>query len=213
MLVSCICVCHNKPDVTQEAIQSIINQSYPHWEAIVVDSGVLYDAGYYDRFAWRQDPRVKLIRSEETDEIRRTRAMAPWCFNACFRKGLVLGDLVLYLCDDDLLYAHAFATFVAYCRQHPHAQAMYASQDLAVIYPNGWRAIVGERRATALGGAAATAGAWIVTLTICSFVTRGKSSACLPRMRIGPKAKNRSPMPMAFSWNASGSMCPSTPSM
>jgi glycosyltransferase involved in cell wall biosynthesis len=152
MLVSCICVCHNKPEVTQEAIQSIINQSYPHWEAIIVDSGMLYDAGYYDRFVWRQDPRVKLIRSEETDEIRRTRAMAPWCFNECFRKGRVSGDLVLYLCDDDLLYANAFATFVAYCHRNPHAQAMYASQDLAVIYPNGWRALVGERRATAPGG-------------------------------------------------------------
>jgi glycosyltransferase involved in cell wall biosynthesis len=152
MLVSCICVCHNKPDIAHEAIQSIVNQSYPHWEALVVDSGVLYDSGYYDRFAWRRDPRVKLIRSEETDELRRTRAMAPWCFNACFRKGLVSGDLVMYLCDDDLLYANAFATFVAYCRKNSHVQAMYASQDLAVIYPNGWRAIVGERRATEPGG-------------------------------------------------------------
>jgi glycosyltransferase involved in cell wall biosynthesis len=152
MLISCICVCHNKPDITPEAIQSILNQSYPHWEAIVVDSGVLYDSGYYERFAWRHDKRLKLIRSEETDEIRRSKAMAPWCFNECFRKGLVSGDLVMYLCDDDVLYAHAFATFVSYCRQNPHAQAMYASQDLAVIYPNGWRAIVGERRAIAPGG-------------------------------------------------------------
>src|SRR5690242_14451985 len=104
MLVSIICVCHNKPDLIPEAIQSILNQSYPHWEAWVVDSGVLYDAGYYERFAWRQDARIKLIRSEETEEIRRTKAMAPWCFNQCFRKGLVSGDLVMYLSDDDLLY-------------------------------------------------------------------------------------------------------------
>jgi hypothetical protein len=152
MLVSCICVCHNKPALAHEAIQSIVNQSYPHWEALIVDSGVLYDAGYYDRFAWRHDRRIRLIRSTENEEIRRTKAMAPWCYNECFRKGLVSGDLILYLCDDDLLYANAFATFVSFCRENPHAQAMYASQDVAVIYPNGWRAIVGERRAIRPGG-------------------------------------------------------------
>src|SRR5205085_12333846 len=62
------------------------------------------------------------------------------------------GELVMYLCDDDILYPNAFATFVAYCQQHPEAMAMYAGQDVAVIYPNGWRAIVGERRATQPGG-------------------------------------------------------------
>ncbi len=152
MLVSCICVCHNKPDLTPEAIGSILQQSHPHWQAIVVDSGVLYDAGYYDRFAWRRDPRVTLIRSEETEEIRRTKAMAPWCYNECLRKGLVKGELIMYLCDDDILYPNAFATFVSYCGENPDALAMYASQDMAVIYPNGWRAIVGERRATRPGG-------------------------------------------------------------
>lgn len=154
MLVTCICVCHNKPDLTHEAIQSILDQSYPHWEALIIDSGVLYDAGYYAAFPWRRDPRVRLIRSKETDAIRRTKAMAPWCYNECFRRGLVSGEVVMYLCDDDLLYPNAFATFVSYCRQNPNALAMYASQDVAVIYPNGWRAIVGERRATQPGGRA-----------------------------------------------------------
>src|SRR5262249_43795780 len=152
MLVSCICVCHNKPDLAHEAIQSILDQSYPHWQALVVDSGVLYDAGYYDRFPWRHDPRVQLIRSGETEALRRTKAMAPWCFNECLRKGLVAGGPLMYLADDDLLYPNAFATFVSYARRHSQAQAMYASQDLAVIYPNGWRALVGERRATEPGG-------------------------------------------------------------
>jgi glycosyltransferase involved in cell wall biosynthesis len=152
MRMTCICVCHNKPDVTHEAINSLLGQTFRDWEALVVDSGVLYDAGYYDRFAWRADPRVKLIRSHETDETRRTRAMAPWCFNECFRRGLVRGELVMYLCDDDVLYPRAFETFVAYCRQNPGARAMYASQDVGVIYPNGWHAIVGERRATRPGG-------------------------------------------------------------
>ncbi len=152
MRVSCLCVCHNKPELAHEAIGSIVRQTFPSWEAIVVDSGVLYDAGYYDRFAWRTDPRIKFVRSGETSQTRRSRAMAPWCFNECFRRGLVTGDLIMYLCDDDVLYPGAFETFVSYARNHPEAEAMVASQDLGVIYPNGWHAIIGERRAMRPGG-------------------------------------------------------------
>ena len=104
MLVTCICVCHDKPEFAHEAIQSIVDQSYPHWEALIVDSGVLYDSGYYEQFPWRHDPRIHLIRSTETPKLRGAKAMASWCFNECFRTGLVRGDLVMYLCDDDILY-------------------------------------------------------------------------------------------------------------
>lgn len=152
MLFSCICVCHNKPDLIPEAIQSVINQSYQHWELIIVDSGVLFDQGYYEQFPWRYDERIRLVRSEETEEIRKTKAMAPWCFNECIRKGFVNGELIMWLCDDDLLYPCAFETFVDYINFNPTAKAMYASQDIGVIYPNGWRAIVGERRADRVGG-------------------------------------------------------------
>jgi hypothetical protein len=65
---------------------------------------------------------------------------------------LVSGDLITYLCDDDIFYAHAFATFVSYYRRNPRAQAIYASQDIAAVYPNGWRALIGERRASGPGG-------------------------------------------------------------
>ncbi len=152
MLVSCLCVCHNKPDLIPEAVQSILNQSHAQWEAFVIDSGVLYDAGYYEQFEWRHDPRIQVIRSQETADLRKTKAMAPWCFNECFRQGLLSGELVMYLCDDDLLYPNAFDTFVRYAREHPDVQAMYASQDLAILWPNGWRSLVGERRATVPGG-------------------------------------------------------------
>ncbi|GIW78358.1 MAG: hypothetical protein KatS3mg105_0165 [Gemmatales bacterium] len=152
MLVSCLCVCHNKPDLIPEAIDSIVNQTYPHWEAIIVDSGVLFDQGYYGQFDWRHDPRIRLLRSEETETIRREKAMAPWCFNQCFRKGLVRGDLVVYLCDDDILYPNAFEVFVSFFRQHPEAMAAYASQDIGMIEADGWHSLFGERRATELAG-------------------------------------------------------------
>ena len=152
MLITCICVCHNKPAITHEALLSVVNQSYHNWELVVIDSGVLFDQGYYDKFPFMSDGRVKLIRSAETDHERKTKAMAPWCYNEALRNGWATGELIMYLCDDDILYPNAFETFVSYFQFNPHALAAYASQDVGVIYENGWRAILGERRADRLGG-------------------------------------------------------------
>jgi spore maturation protein CgeD len=152
MLVSCIVVSHNKANLCHESIQSVVNQTHQEWECFIVDSGVLYDQGYYDAFSWSADERLMFIRSTETEETRRTKAMAPWCFNECFRNGLIKGEIVMYLCDDDILYPNAFQTFVAYAESRPDALAFYASQDMGVIYSNGWRAVVGERRAVGIGG-------------------------------------------------------------
>jgi glycosyltransferase involved in cell wall biosynthesis len=152
MLVSCICVCHDKPDITHEAIESVVNQSYNEWELILIDSGVLYDSGYYNKFHWINDSRIKLIKSHETEEIKKTKAMAPWCFNEAFRNNWVKGDLIVYLCDDDILYPNAFDTFVSYSKFNPQAKAFYASQDVGIIHSNGIRSIVGERRADLIGG-------------------------------------------------------------
>lgn len=152
MLVTCLVCSHNKPDLCNEAIQSVVNQTYQEWECLVMDSGVLYDKGYFDSFPWSADERFTFIRSSETNETRKTKAMAPWCFNECIRNGLVKGELIMYLCDDDLLYPNAFQTFVAYSESHPEVLAMYASQDIGIIYPNGWRAITGERRAIGVAG-------------------------------------------------------------
>lgn len=152
MLVSCIVVSHNKPTLCFEAIQSVVNQTYQEWECLVVDSGILYDQDYFNWFTFSNDKRLTLIRSSETELTRKTKAMAPWCFNECLRQGKVKGELIIYLCDDDLLYPNAFKTFVDYVAENPNTLAMYASQDIGVIYPNGKLKIVSERLASKMAG-------------------------------------------------------------
>ena len=150
--VSCILISHDKPELCHEAVQSVVDQSHPDWECLILDSGVLFDDGYFASQPWSSDPRLTILRSDESDEIRRTKAMAPWCFNECFRRGHVRGDLVMYLCDDDILYPTAFETFVSFFTQHPEYFAAYASQDIGVIHGNGWRSVIGERWATRVAG-------------------------------------------------------------
>ena len=94
---------HNKPACVAEALASLASQTFSDWEAIVFDSGVLYDQAFFEKLPLMADRRFRLVRSWETEELRRTKTIASWCQNECFRKGLVRGHYVTYLCDDDLL--------------------------------------------------------------------------------------------------------------
>lgn len=149
--ISCIIISHNKPEYVKEAIQSVLNQTFQDWQAILIDSGVLYDIGFFD---WIKDERMQVMRSTENEEVRSLLSPAPWCFNACLRSGLVKSNLITYLCDDDIWYDNAFEVFVNYWKDHPDIDAMYASQDIAVHEPSGTRYITGERRAMQIMGKA-----------------------------------------------------------
>ena len=122
-LFTCILISHNKPAYVSHALASLAAQTFGDWEAIVFDSGVLYDRGFFDELPCFDDPRFRLVRSWETDELRRTKTIASWCSNECFRKDLVRGRYVTYLCDDDLLDPGAFAAFHDYIAAHPDATA------------------------------------------------------------------------------------------
>jgi hypothetical protein len=150
--ITILIVSHNKPQLLSESVESVLGQTFLDWQGILIDSGVLYDQDYFASVPWADDPRLQIVRSHETAQARRHKAMAPWCFNECFRRRWVKGELVMYLCDDDILYPNAFATFVAAFRKNPAAMAMYASQDVGWMRTDGRSEIVGERRALAPGG-------------------------------------------------------------
>jgi glycosyltransferase involved in cell wall biosynthesis len=150
--ISCLIVSHNKPDLLNEAVGTVLIQDMVDWEAIIMDSGMLFDSGYFFKQKWHKDKRIKVYKSGENEQLRQRKAMAPWCFNECFRRNYVSGELVVYLCDDDVLYPHAFSTFANYANLHPKAMAMYASQDVGAIFPDGRRALIGERLALGIGG-------------------------------------------------------------
>jgi hypothetical protein len=135
--LSCILLSHDKPAFVGEALDSLLAQTFPDWEAVVFDSGRLYDRGFFDAVPAARDARVRVVRSWETETIRRTKTVASWCFNECFRKGLVRGGHVSYLCDDDLLYPNAFRDFHDHFRADPGVQALYASIDRTGVTARG----------------------------------------------------------------------------
>jgi hypothetical protein len=155
--LSCILLSHEKPAFVGEALDSLLAQTFPDWEAVVFDSGALYDRGFFDRLPAARDARVRVVRSWETEAIRRTKTIASWCFNECFRKGLVRGTFVSYLCDDDLLYPHAFQAFHDHVRANPGVLALYASIDRTGVTARGETfplpaLVAGEIRGSCCGG-------------------------------------------------------------
>lgn len=149
---SCIVLSHNKPDLVVEAISSLVQQSFPDFEGIVMDSGVLYDQGYFDKLPVMADPRIRLVRSTETEELRRTKTVASWCFNECIRTGLVRGKYVTYLCDDDLLYPGAYEAFHRYLQASPETMAMYGAVDMTVVNGAGEKFFMEELGAPEVKG-------------------------------------------------------------
>jgi glycosyltransferase involved in cell wall biosynthesis len=128
---------HNKPAQVGEAIGSLVAQTFGDWEAVVFDSGVLYDQGFFDELVVIRDPRIRLVRSWETEKLRKTKTIASWRFNECFRKKLVNGSYVVYLCDDDLLYPNAFQGLYDHVQSNPSVMAMYGSADMMGVTSSG----------------------------------------------------------------------------
>ncbi len=141
--LSVIVTSHNKPRFAKEAIRSLLDQTHREWQGVLVDSGILLRQGFFE---YLRDPRLKVIPSGETPELARGTNMASWCFNRVLNSGQLTGELIMYLNDDDLLYPEAFATYWDFYLQHNREpQAMYASQDIGLVDPEGNTRIIGRR--------------------------------------------------------------------
>lgn len=141
--LSIVIVSHNKPRFVKEAVQSVLEQTYSDWQGILMDSGVLLGQGFFD---YLDEPRLKVVPSGETPELARTKNMASWCFNRLLNSGQLAGELIMYLNDDDLFYPEAFENYWNFYVQHNREpQAMYASQDIGLVDPQGKTQVIGRR--------------------------------------------------------------------
>jgi len=141
--VSIIILSHNKPSFVKEAVQCVLDQTHQDWEATLMDSGVLLNQGFFNFIT---DKRIRVIPSGEEAGLNKRKNVASWCFNQWLNSGEARGELIMYLCDDDILYPDAFETFWSFYLQHNREpQAMYASQDIGVVDLQGRTKIVGKR--------------------------------------------------------------------
>ena len=116
-LVSIVVPAYNGARYLRDAVDSILNQTYPRIELIVLDDGSQDDTQkiletYGERFHWESHPNMGQ--------------------SATLNKGwsMARGAILAYLSVDDLLEPHAVEQAVQVLEQHPQAPVVYGNYDL-----------------------------------------------------------------------------------
>ena len=133
-LVSIIIPLHNRAGELPQTLDSVRAQTYPHWEAVVVDDHSSDDGPAVVEAAAREDSRIKLLRLPDG----RTGGPAGRNFGAEHSAG----QFVIFLDSDDLLAPFALEQRVRVMREKPNLGfAVFASQlfrDAAGDIPLLW---------------------------------------------------------------------------
>ncbi len=118
-LVSIIMPAYNRADTISAAIASVLAQTYPHFELLVVDDGS--NDGTADVVKSFKDERVRLIEGPGRSGVSEAR-------NIGLRAAK--GDLIAYLDSDNTWQPEYLTAMAAALHQTPHAQAAYSGQYL-----------------------------------------------------------------------------------
>lgn len=94
-IVSIIIPNFNRGDLLKETLESVIMQSYPYWEALVVDDGSSDSSDGIGIAYAKKDPRIYYFKRDKP------LSGAPVCRNIGIQKSK--GDFLLFLDSDDLL--------------------------------------------------------------------------------------------------------------
>jgi len=105
----------------REAIESVINQVYPHWQLGIVDdaSTLSYVKQIIEEYA-AKDARIKVVFRSERSQISD-------CLNSALAS--VTGEFIILLNHDDLLAQEALYEIVSLLSEHPEADLIYSDED------------------------------------------------------------------------------------
>jgi O-antigen biosynthesis protein len=121
-LISVIVPVYNPPAAfLREAIESVINQIYPHWELCIADDAspaphVREILAHYQA----QDSRIKVT-------FRETNGHISHCSNSALE--LATGEFIALLDHDDLLTPEALYEVALMINRHPTADMIYSDED------------------------------------------------------------------------------------
>lgn len=111
-----------KPNFIEDAIKSIINQSYECWELIIVDDSSPYDLK--SKVCAINDPRIRYYRNEKN--IGAVDVVDNW--NKCL--SYASGDYVICMGDDDILPFNALETYKGMIDRHPSIKVFHGRTEL-----------------------------------------------------------------------------------
>jgi glycosyltransferase involved in cell wall biosynthesis len=110
----------------EEALQSVIDQTYPNWELIIVDDASTDNTQELLKPWLEREPRFRYIRHETNKKL-------PGGLNTSIRN--MRGDYHTWLSDDDLFRPRALEAMVGFLVEHPELDLVFT--DYAEIDPQG----------------------------------------------------------------------------
>lgn len=127
LLVSILLTAHAQPVRVHEAIASVLKQTSPDWQLVLIASPKMpRDA--FTRYT-ATDPRVREFRGGENDQGYAGPRGQAAAINRAASSPVVRGDLFLHLCDDDLLHLDAVRRWLEISRAHPDQDAWYGTLE------------------------------------------------------------------------------------
>jgi polysaccharide pyruvyl transferase CsaB len=118
-LVSIVLPVYNGAAYVRESIESVLQQTYPAWELIVVDDGST-DETPQILAAFAGHPQIKLLRQENQK--------LPAALNFGFRHAS--GEFLTWTSDDNRMLPDCLAELTAFLRAHPHVELVYADEEI-----------------------------------------------------------------------------------
>ena len=109
-VVSIIIPTFNRRALLEDTLDSVRAQTYPHWEAIVVDDGSTDDTGVFMESLSKSEPRIRFLHRQGE------KGNANVCRNQGFAAST--GEYVVFLDSDDLLMPDCLAHRVAIMRRN-----------------------------------------------------------------------------------------------
>jgi len=125
-LVSIVLPTYNRAHYLSQALMSCCQQTYQHWEVIVVDDASTDATPAVIAAYCQQDARIHSVRHETNQRL-------PQALNTGFAQ--TRGAFLTWTSDDDLFLPHTLERLVAAFSEYPAADFIYS--DYSVIDENG----------------------------------------------------------------------------
>lgn len=129
--VSVVIPVKNRPELIQDTLRSVQAQTYPHWEAVVVDDQSTDDTREAVAAMAADDDRIRLIRRPDG------KGGAPVCRNIGWQESR--GDYIIFLDSDDLLAENCLEERVQVVESH-------SELDFAVFGARFFDDVPGDRK-------------------------------------------------------------------
>lgn len=120
-LVSIVLPVYNGARYLNEAIESCVRQTYPHWELVVVDDASTDDTPAIVAEWSRRDARIRVIRNATNQRLPRS-----------LNRGMseARGDFLTWTSDDNMYRPHALHVMVDYLQRHPEVGLVYSAYTI-----------------------------------------------------------------------------------